>query len=387
LPPIFGGWFRRWQTWVYLGLAIAALVLVLYGSLLVGWMVSLRNLLADPATQDFGLELLKAVISGVGTLATIIGGVAVFWNIVITREGQITDRFAEATRQLGDGDVAVCTGGIYALERIAKDSPRDHWVVMEVLASFVQAKSPRQFPTSEPIPLDSVPEEPEKSPLPEQLNQKITECIQAAIAVLGRRDTSIEQRWQRLSLRKTNLQAAYIVNANFDRADFFESNLYKAYIRYSRVRQAYFRRVNFAEAKIRDSSLLKSVFKNANLFRVDFRGSDLRGTNFTGANLMQANLKGVDLRGADLTGARLQQAHLQGADLRGAILRNAKLMGANLDGAKLHGANLEGTNLIDVQHLTAPQVHTTHHWHQVIGDRQSKETWGVPEKKHPPSED
>jgi hypothetical protein len=35
-------------------------------------------------------------------------------------------------------------GGIYALERIARDSESDHWAVMEVLTAFVREQPPAQ---------------------------------------------------------------------------------------------------------------------------------------------------------------------------------------------------------------------------------------------------
>jgi uncharacterized protein YjbI with pentapeptide repeats len=382
-PSILGGRLRRWRTWAYLGLTIAGLVLAFYGSVLVRGLIVLRNLLADPTTQDYGLELLRVVISGIGTLATIIGGVAVFWNIVVTREGQITERFAEATRQLGHTEVAVCTGGIYALERLAKDSPRDHWVAMEVLTSFVQAKSPRLSPTAQQSTTEG-----DKEPFPplEEPPGKISECIQAAIAVLGRRDTTVEKRWQRLILRKTNLQQAYIVNANFDRVDLFESNLQKAYIRFTKMRQAYLRKVDLTEASLRDSRLMDSVFKEANLYAADFRGSDLRRADFTGAALIGADLRGVDLRGANLTSAKLHQANFRGADLRGASLQHAQLMGADMRDVKLENADLQGANLRDTKHLTKAQIHSAHHCDQIIADRTTKAQWEVPprQSRRPP---
>jgi hypothetical protein len=33
-------------------------------------------------------------------------------------------------------------GGIYALERIARDSPTDHWTIIEVLSTYVRENSP-----------------------------------------------------------------------------------------------------------------------------------------------------------------------------------------------------------------------------------------------------
>src|ERR1039458_1521742 len=65
-------------------------------------------------------------------------------SLVSTREGQITDRFTKAIEQLGATDVTgrpkmeVRLGAIYALERIARDSERDHWPIMEVLMAYVR---------------------------------------------------------------------------------------------------------------------------------------------------------------------------------------------------------------------------------------------------------
>jgi hypothetical protein len=44
----------------------------------------------------------------------------------LSREGQATDRYTKAIEQLGSDKIDVRIGGIYALERVARDSPRDH---------------------------------------------------------------------------------------------------------------------------------------------------------------------------------------------------------------------------------------------------------------------
>jgi hypothetical protein len=59
----------------------------------------------------------------------------------LSREGQVTDRYTKAIEQLGSDKLDVRIGGIYALERIARDSARDHPVVMEVLTAFIREHS------------------------------------------------------------------------------------------------------------------------------------------------------------------------------------------------------------------------------------------------------
>ena len=59
----------------------------------------------------------------------------------LTEQGQVTDRYTKAIEQLGSDKLDVRIGGIYALERIARDSAKDHPTVMEVLTAFIREHS------------------------------------------------------------------------------------------------------------------------------------------------------------------------------------------------------------------------------------------------------
>src|SRR5215208_7788629 len=83
-------------------------------------------------------------------LAQILGGTALLSGLYFTwrtlrvnREGQITERFTRAIDQLGkveDGKklFEIRIGGIYALERIARESDEDYWPIMEILTAYVR---------------------------------------------------------------------------------------------------------------------------------------------------------------------------------------------------------------------------------------------------------
>ena len=73
-------------------------------------------------------------------------------NSELTEQGQITDRYTKAVEQLGSDKPDVRLGGIYALERIARDSAKDHPTVVEVLAAFIREHSGEQWPPSDPNP-------------------------------------------------------------------------------------------------------------------------------------------------------------------------------------------------------------------------------------------
>ena len=96
---------------------------------------------------------LTATAIGVG--GTVIVGVAGFWANVrntnkttaLALQGQVTERYNKAVEQLGSKEIDVRVGGIFASERIARDSARDQPTVMEVLAAFVR-DHPRAMATS-----------------------------------------------------------------------------------------------------------------------------------------------------------------------------------------------------------------------------------------------
>ena len=73
-------------------------------------------------------------------------------NVRVAQEGYLTEGFARAIEQLGDKEMAIRLGGIYALEQIAKDSEKDHGRIMEVLTAYVREKAPRQEEDPQPAP-------------------------------------------------------------------------------------------------------------------------------------------------------------------------------------------------------------------------------------------
>ena len=98
----------------------------------------------------------------------------------LTEQGQVTDRYTKAIEQLGSDKLDVRIGGIYALERIARDSARDHPTVMEVLTAFIREHSQEKWP-----PSGTGGQNRERSTRPD---------VQAALTVVGRRDAKRDTR-------------------------------------------------------------------------------------------------------------------------------------------------------------------------------------------------
>ena len=245
----------------------------------------------------------------------------------VTEQGQVTDRYTKAIEQLGSDKLDVRIGGIYALERVARDSPRDHPTVMEVLAAFIRVHSHEQWPPPEPgndaIPL--------RTTRPD---------VQAAVTVIGRRDSNSDRR--RIDLTRADLSRADLSFAHLNYAD-----LNDAHLNYAHLRDAHLRGAWLSGAHLNDAYLGGADLTEAGLQRAHLNHAYLIGAHLDGAYLESAQLNGARLNGARLDGAWLRSAQLNGADLGRAQLDRAHLKSAHLDDANLAGAQLSGAYLRD----------------------------------------
>jgi uncharacterized protein YjbI with pentapeptide repeats len=301
------------------------------------------------------VEFLKVAISFVGTIATVVAGVAVYFNIRIAqrnanltekklederyynRSRLITDRFSQAVEHLGHTETEVRLGGIYALEqivkdsfaleevvKIAKDSKDYHWATIEILTSFVRSKSSEQMVGSNANFVGS--------------------DIQAALTVIGRRKQELDPEDRFIDLYETSLQGIKLYKLNLCKA-----NLYKANLSLSRLKK-----VNLSEANLKEANMLGAYLKEINFSKAKLNKATLSSksqkttiyqANFDSANLTGATLENINLYKANLVGATLCEALLSHADLREARLENANLSEANLSDAKLAEAVLKGVDL------------------------------------------
>ena len=232
---------------------------------------------------------------------------------------RITDLYTKAIDQLGNDHLAVQTGGIYALERIARDAPRDNQAtVMEVLATFVRGVSNLQWPSLEP---DDT-----------QTTRTTQLAVQAALTVIGRRNPAYD-------VLPIDLSGAKLPQADLTQAKLMRADLSGAWLAGANLTDAVLQRANLTDtdltgADLRCANLTDAVLQRANLTEAEL---------FT-ANLTRAQLDGANLTGADLTEANLGSAHLtrgtnlSGANLQRAILTNADLTNADFTGAYLGGA-------------------------------------------------
>lgn len=188
------------------------------------------------------------------------------------------------THEVTSPNLEVRIGSIYALERIARDSLRDHIQVMENLCAYIRENSPvTSLDPTEDLFSRAVP--------------RID--IQAAISVIGRRSgeqIEIEmQRQFRLDLRNTDLSGI-----DFSGGDFSAAMLHKC-----RLEACLFN----------DTSLKGTQFHSALLNHSSFYRAEMRGALFNHAvinrpflvagdqneSILMGNIYGISVAGADLT--------------------------------------------------------------------------------------
>ena len=241
----------------------------------------------------------------------------------LTEDGKITERYSKAVELLGSDNLAMRIGGIYALERIARDSQKDHWTVMEALCAFIRDESNKVATTAQAAEQPPTSENGDKQATDSKNDTeqpKLRSDIQIVLTVIGRRSWVDEEKEQGLSL---DLSGAHLSGAHLHKAKLSEANLSRADLKGANLSRA-----NLSRADLREAFLIKA---------------DLRGADLIGANLGEANLGGADLTGADLSGADLTGADLSGADLRGAEYNEKTQFPEGFDLARLKPDTNEGT--------------------------------------------
>jgi hypothetical protein len=191
----------------------------------------------------------------------------------VTEQGQITERYTKAIEQLGSDKLDVRLGGIYALERIAKDSKRDHPTVVEVLSAFVREHGDPTHSDSEP---------------------SVAEVLSSFLSFLRGDSEPADER------------QPHAKGSPHDNLDVPESTRrYEPYSTWASRQPAK------KPTPTTDVRAALTVLGRLPLLR-DVPRADLSNAPFVGANLSRMNLSGFRLMGADLREAILQGAWANG---------------------------------------------------------------------------
>jgi Pentapeptide repeats (8 copies) len=305
------------------------------------WLASTGGLNADQRAAEVGRVRTALLAVLAGSLAAI-GAIYTARTFALNRQGQITQRFTGAVDQLGDDKLDVRLGGIYALERLARESRDEHAPIVEILTAYVREHAPRP-PRDDAISVRSRSGE-SAGAVPAIYREPVAEAkpatdVQAVLTVLGRREVVYEADSVVLDLRGTTLRGAKLGGAHLERAILKGAHLEGADLGKARLRGA-----DLTEAHLEDANLAEAHLEDATLTDAHLEGAILVGAHLAHAFLYRAHLEGANLVGAHLN-ANFSSAHLEGASLWWAHLEGAGLGGAHLEGANLTGAHLEDANL------------------------------------------
>jgi uncharacterized protein YjbI with pentapeptide repeats len=273
------------------------------------------------------------IVTALGTPLTILVAVAALWTsqreslksreidqsqVELTQQGQITDRFTRAVDQLGSGKSEIEIGGMYALERIMRDSATDRPAVVSVLSAYIVTHAVSKTAKDAPTP-----------------------ALRIVLNILARRPAGGADL-RNANLSNAGLTAANLVNADLSGADLSgahlsDGELYYANLFGADLTGAHLTNAHLTQSRLQAVKMHRADLTNAYLAQADLIMADLTNAGLREAELIEADLSNADLTGADLTGAKLTDADLTNAILTDADLTDADLTGANLTGATVTG--------------------------------------------------
>ncbi len=324
----------------------------------------------------------ETLVQGLGGAFFFVTAYLTWRNIKATEEKQIAERFSQAVGFLGKPEIEVRLGGIYALERISRDSKKDYWQIIEILTAYTRTKAPFQ---NNNTCADS--EEIEDYRLPIDIEAVLTilrrrnpdgSCIEYSYIDLSKTNLSHvnlnDAKLDKVNFNNACLRSAKLHRARLKGARFWNADLTRAEFKFATLNDAEFGRAVLYKANFWNAKLQKATFVSANLQRSVFSNAHLQGANLKHVNLRQAMMKGaqlqsiklddrevkktnledadlheVDFSGADLTDANLSRANLAGSVFERANLSNVNFSGAILENANFSGATLTGANLSEVK--------------------------------------
>lgn len=210
------------------------------------------------------------------------------WQLAEDKHG--TDRFVKAVEMIANEKQEVRLGGIYSLKRIAEESQKDYWTVIEVLIAFIE----------------------DRSPMREQLGEDniISADIQAALNGVGLQQAP---EGRKIVVRSANLRGASLEGARLANADF----------KFVSLSQASLSNADLSEAKL-EGNISFAVFQGAILTKAKFAGTNLEETVFDEADLKQAKFFIANLRQARFCKADLEEAVFYRSDVTETDFRRAK---------------------------------------------------------------
>ncbi len=238
------------------------------------------------AAEGLITDRLSKAVEGLGAVKTVKrqrknnSGALLYEN---NNETEELDFKRPIMEEVTEPNLEVRAGAIYALERIAQDSERDHIQIMEILCTYVRQNAPA-FDT-----------EPTKN-LVERPRPRID--IQTSISVIGRRSS------ERILMEAQQEYHLDLRNCDLSGVDFKARDYSAAMFHDCRMEAAIFR-----DAKLHGTEFYRTLLNFCDFSTASMKGARLDNVIFntpknTLFHFINTELLGVSLCGADLSGVR-----------------------------------------------------------------------------------
>jgi hypothetical protein len=341
------GWPHLWVRAIRRPPNFIAIPAYVFGFLLVWFYISVLSVVLWHFGNDILVYDTNKIDKSIIYLGSVLAAPAALWavftaiqQIFISRENHFTALFSSSIEQLGTKPLSdeteqsprssfdVRIAGIYGLERIARDSSRDHWPIMEILCRYVRQN---HSTTNVQPSLDSTHLVKWLKSLPEPPFD-----LEAAMTAIGRRsrekvslerdlrnqlETEIKERRQ-ITGKDENEEAERAFNEvdesfrlNFDGSNLRNLKLWHCDFGHGLFRKCNMEGVvfwgcNLSDAKFSDSVLSGGIFVDCCLDRAIFSNNDLSHAQLSRVSLRDTRFyEGVDVSNTAVFQTNLDAVH------------------------------------------------------------------------------
>ncbi len=282
------------------------------------------------------------LITLLGVLLTLIRNLLIRQQNRIDEERIVTEQISRAVEQMGaykqsvheksyEPNIEVRLGGLYSLQRIMKDSPKDEETIAKIFYAYVRENAKKIKIKIKTGIMDTPPRE----------------DVQAALDIMGQFNKEWKKQGKEIPLdSRINLSRSSLAKYSFANMDLSNAIL--------------------EDADLSGVELEKISLSGINLSNADLSGAYLYGIDFTDA----------DLSGANLSGASLYHVYFTSAYLPGLVLSNTGLYDSSFRDAILYDVDLSGVDLSYVMDLTQRQIDLAD------GDEKTKLPEGLEHPEH-----
>lgn len=326
-------------------------------------------------------------------------------SISVAEEKQITERFSKAVEMIGnEHSIHLRLGGIYALERIAKDSERDQQQVMEILAAFVrvQTSSSIEQDSSRPYHYKSLdtlrdeqweqeqdyyqylddPDDCEMFILADHTYTRSPSIdIQAAVSVIGRRvKTAEESKGNVIDMSQATLKDI-VFSGNYDQVNFYGTHFISPIFRENTsfrgadLSETFIENLRADNVSMAEATFKKSVIIASRLSKINLNDACFSEVEFSGGTVLEqcdfsrASLNSLKIghpvptkprnknsnvmcaqfeERSEFKQVNFDEVEMTYSSLDDAVFELSSFENANLEGSTIRGVDFKHSNLTDV---------------------------------------